>query len=174
MQNANLELLASLKESIQALVAPLEAAQAEVSGDGDSPVQDGLELIMGELTMATLLLTDVDVTVSAGELDLINDMRRAVYGEQVALLSSSDYDQLCRDLLRLYPSGRLSVDVMPKSIRYLLAYDQAHGTQLADKARTLFMQFAEAMVSADQNKDAIESMVAANFRDILYSSSASE
>jgi hypothetical protein len=124
--------------------------------------------MMGELTMVTLLLTDVDLHVSSGELDLINDMRRAVYGEDVSMLSSSDYEQLCRDLLRLYPHGRLTVDVTPTSIRYLEAYDQAHGTKLAAKARALFLQFAEAMAGAAENEDAVESMVLANFKDILY------
>jgi hypothetical protein len=168
MKNANREVLASLKESIEELVPPLEAAQVEAFGNDDNSVQNGLELIMRELTMMTLLLTDVDLNVSSGELDLINDMRRAVYGDQVPLLSFSNYEQLCRDLLHLYPHGRLSVDVMPITISNLLAYDQAQGTKLAEKARSLFMRFAEAMVSADENKDAVESMVVANFRDILY------
>src|ERR1700730_14654376 len=101
MENINREILASLKESIDELVKPLEAAQAEASGNDDNTMQNGLELIMGELTMVTLLLTDVDLNVSTGELDLINEMRRAVYGEQVSVLSSSDYEQLSRDLLRL-------------------------------------------------------------------------
>ena len=172
MQNANLSKLASLKESIEELVTPLETAQLEVSESRKE--QNGLDLIMGELTMITLLLTNVDLNVSAGELDLINDMRRAIYGEGVPLLTSSDYEELSREFLHLYPKRRLTIDHLPSSIRYLLAYDQLHGTAYTEKARALFLRFAEAMVSADQNKDSVESMILMNFKDILYPPSSIE
>lgn len=168
MQNADLSTLASLRQSIEELVAPLETAYSEASGESRKNVQNGLELIMGELTMIALLLTNVDLNVATGELALINDIRRAIYGEGVTLLNSSDYEELCREFLRLYPKRRLTIDHLPSSIRRLLAYDQAHGTEYAQKARALFLRFAEAMVNADKSMHPHESITLLNFKEILY------
>jgi hypothetical protein len=174
MQKANLSTLAHLRQSIEELVPLIETAQSEVSGESGKKAQNGLELLMSDLTMIALLLTNVDLKVSADELDLINDLRRAIYGAGVPLLNSFDYDELCREFLRLYPKKRLTIDQLPNSIKYLLAYDQVHGTEYAEKARALFFQFAEAIVSADQNKDSVESIMLLNFKDILYPTSSTE
>jgi len=144
----------------------------EISGESAKKAQNGLDLIMSDLTMIALLLTNVDLKVSSDELAVINDIRRSVYGEEVPLLNSSDYEELCREFLHLYPKKRLTIDHLPSSIQHLLAYDQLHGTAYVEKARALFLRFAEAMVSADQNEGSVESIILANFKDILYSPSA--
>jgi hypothetical protein len=61
----------------------------------------------------------------------------------------------------------MTVDHFPTTVRLLLAYDRAHGTEYANKARMLFTQFAEAVVKADNNKHPIEAIILANFKDIL-------
>jgi len=122
---------------------------------------------MGELTMTVLLLTDTDTGVAARELELLNEMRHVVYGYGIPELSSSDYLELCREFLRIHPERRMTIDHLPWSIRLLLAYDQEHGTKYADKARTIFIQFAEALVEADNNEHPVEAIILANFKDIL-------
>ncbi len=168
MHNVNLSTIRSLRESIEELVAPLETAQLEVADESIKKRQDGLDLIMSDLTMIALLLTNIDLKVSADELDFINEIRRAVYDKEIPLLNSSDYEELCREFLHIYPKKRLTIDQLPSSIRCLITYDQLHGTVYAEKARVLFLRFAEAMVSADQNEDSIESIILLNFKNTIY------
>jgi hypothetical protein len=130
-------------------------------------IQSSVDLVMSELTMIVLLLTGTDDDVAPRELELLNDMRHVVYGDGIPELTSSDYRELCREFLRIYPEKRLTIDHMPSSVRLLIAYDQAHGTQYADKARTLFIQFSEALVKADNNEHPVEAIILANFKDIL-------
>jgi hypothetical protein len=168
MNNVNILTIRSMRQSIEDLLEPLEIAQLEISGEIAKKARNALDLIMGELTVTALILTNVDLKVSADELDFINDVRRTIYDAEVSPLNSTDYEDLCRQFLHLYPKERLTIDGLPNSIRYLDAYDQQHKTAYAEKARALFLLFAEALVSADRNKDSIESIMVLNFKDILY------
>src|SRR5215208_4281838 len=141
MKEENLAILKSLKPNIEEIIAPLEAAQLETYGENSVKIQNSLDLLMGELTMTVLLLTGTDSEVANRELELLNDMRHVVYGYGIPELTSSDHIDLCREFLRLYPNSLITVDRMPLSIRLLLLYDQAHGTDFASKARTIFIQF---------------------------------
>ena len=167
MQEANLSILRPLKQNIEEIVAPLEAAQLETNAENKENVQSGLDFIMGELTMIVLVLTGTDSDVAPREVELLNDMRHVVYGFDIPELNSSDYLELCREFLRVHPETRMTVDYLPTSVRLLLAYDQAHGTEYAGKARKLFVQFAEALVKADNNEHPVEAIILANFKDIL-------
>ena len=167
MQEANLSILRPLKQNIEEIVTPLEAAQLETNAENKENVQSGLDFIMGELTMIVLVLTGTDSDVAAREVELLNDMRHVVYGSDIPEMNSSDYLELCREFLRIHPETRMTVDHLPTSVRLLLAYDQTHGTEYANKARTLFTQFAEALVKADNNEHPIEAIILANFKEIL-------
>jgi hypothetical protein len=167
MQEENLSILRSLKQNIEEIATPLEAAQLEVYGEDGDKVQNGLDFIMGELTMTVLLLTDTDSGVAARELEFLNDMRHAVYGYGIPELSSSDFIELCREFLRIHPERRLTIDHLPSSVRLLLGYDKEHGTEHATKARTIFIQFAEAIVKADNDEHPVEAIILANFKDVL-------
>jgi hypothetical protein len=172
MQEENLSILRTLKQNIEEMTAPLEAAQLETRAENKENVQSGLDFIMGELTMIVLLLTGTDSEVAPREVELLNDMRHVVYGHGIPELSSGDYLELCREFLRVHPETRMTVDHLPSSVRLLLAYDQAHGTEYGSKARTLFVQFAEALVKADKNEHPIEAIILANFKDILNTAGA--
>lgn len=167
MQEENLSILRSLKQNIEEIVPPLEAAQLEVYAENRQNVQSGLDFIMGELTMIVLVLTGTDSDVAPREVELLNDMRHVVYGSDVPELNSSDYLELCREFLRVHPETRMTVDHLPTSVRLLMVYDQAHNTKYADKARALFIQFAEALAKADNNEHPVEAIILANFKDIL-------
>jgi len=167
MQEANLSILRPLKQNIEEIVPPLEAAQSETNAENKENVQSGLDFIMSELTMIVLVLTGTDSAVAPREVELLNDMRHVVYGVDIPELNSSDYLELCREFLRVHPETRMTVDHLPSSVRLLLAYDQTHGTEYANKARTLFTQFAEALVKADNNEHPVEEIILANFKDIL-------
>ena len=167
MQEANLSILRPLKQNIEEIVAPLEAAQLETNAENKENVQSGLDFIMGELTMIVLVLTGTDSDVAPREVELLNDMRHVVYGLDIPELNSSDYLELCREFLRVHPETRMTVDHLPTSVRLLLAYDQAHGTEYAGKARALFVRFAEALVKADNKEHPVEEIILANFKDIL-------
>jgi len=167
MQEENLSILRSLKQSLEEIVTPLEAAELEVYGENSEKVQNGLDFIMGELIMIIVLLTGTDSDVADRELQLLNQMRQVVYGPGIPKLNSSDYLELCREFLRVHPEMRMTIDHLPASVRLLLAYDKAHGTEYAGKARMLFTQFAEALVKADNNEHPVEAIILANFKDIL-------
>jgi hypothetical protein len=74
---------------------------------------------------------------------------------------------LFKEFLTLYPDKRLTLDHVPASIRLLQSYDEGHDTQFAHKAKSLFIEFAQAIVKADRNEDFEESVALANFKDIL-------
>lgn len=169
MQQENLSILRSLKQNIEEISAPLQAAQLEVYGEDSEKIRSGFDLIIAELTMIVLLLTGTDAEVADRELEFLNDMRHVVYGYGIPELTSSDYIELCREFLRLYPNSLITVDRMPLSLRLLLLYDQAHGTEHASKARNIFIQFAEALVKADNNEHPVEAIILANFKDTLNS-----
>jgi hypothetical protein len=169
MQEENLTILRSLKENIEEISAPLEVAQSEFYKENTDKIQSSVDLVMSELTMVVLLLTGADSTVAGRELNLLNDMRHVVYGYGIPELTSNDYHALCREFLRLYPEKRLTVDHVPSSVRLLANYDQTHGTEYAGKARTIFTQFAEAIVQADKNQHPFEAVLLAHFKEILNS-----
>ena len=167
MQEENLSILRSLKQNIEEITQPIEAAQEEEVGEEGENKQGGVDLIMSDLTMMMVLLTNVDLNVSADELKLINDMRHVVFGYGIPELTSDDYMGLLCELLRLYPNKRLTLDHVPSSIRLLKTYDQGHGTEYAAKAKSLFIQFAEAIVKADKQEDYGEDILLTNFKDVL-------
>lgn len=168
MQQEYLTILRTLKENIEELTAPIEAGEIEFFGEDSHKVQSGLDLIMGELTMVVLILTDVHSGVSAHELELLNDMRHVVYGYGIPELDSSNYWDLCRKFLRIHPGRRMTIDHLPLTVQLLQIYDQGNGTQYADKARTLFIQFAEAMINVDKDKHPVEGVLLEHFRSVLY------
>ena len=169
MREENLSILRSLKQNIGEIIAPLEAAQSEFYKENRSRIQSSVDLAMSELTMVVLLLTGTDDDVAPRELELLNDMRYIVYGIGIPVLTSSDYQKLCKEFLRLYPEQRLTLDLVPASVRLLLTYDQAHDTEFGNKTRALFVQFAEAIVKADHNEHPVETVRLAHFKEILNS-----
>lgn len=172
MRPINPATLEPMRQEIQEVVVRLDMALSEASNE--PRVQDGLDLIMGDLTMVALLLTNIDLKVSTEELDLINGIRVAIYGSGAQVLSSQEYEILCKQFLNLYPEKHLTLDTLPRSFNYLLAYDQAHGTEYVEKARNLFIRFAEAIVRADQNVDLVEPLVLSNFKEVLFTLSSAE
>ena len=167
MQEEYLSILRSLEQNVEELIPPLEAAQKEIYGEDEESIKDSLNLIMGDLTMVWVMLTNIDSDISATELELINGIRHVVFGYGIPELTSDNYMELFREFLQLYPNKRLTLDHVPPSIRFLQTYDQGHGTEYAGKAKSLFIQFAEAIVKADREEHFGESITLANFKDIL-------
>ena len=167
MQEEFLPILRSLKQNVDEIITPLEAAQLEFYDGDDRKIQSGKDLIMGELAMVVLILTSADTKISPGELTLLNDLRHVVYGYGIPELSSNDYLELRKGFLQQYPKGIFTLDHKPTSLRWLLEYDEKYGTDFATKARTIFTQFADAIVIADKDEQQIETIILENFKDIL-------
>jgi hypothetical protein len=167
MQEQNIAILRALKPMMEELTLPIESAQQEIYGENLEGRQNGLDLIMSDLTMMVVMLTNIDGHVAPAEIKLINDIRHVVYGYGIRELTSEDYMELFREFLRLYPNKRLTLDHVPSSIRLLQSYDQEHGTDFTGKAVGLFIQFGEAIVKADQKEDHGEIMLWENFKDTL-------
>ena len=167
MQQENLPILRALKKNIEELLAPIEAGEIGFYGEDSPKVKSGLDLIMGELTMVVLLLTENDGKISPGELELLNDMRHVVYGYGIPEIGSDKIWGPQREFLRIYPDRFLTLDHLPLSVRLLDVYDRSHGTQHAAKARLIFTQFVDAIIRADMKEDVFENMALENFKEIL-------
>lgn len=164
MQEETISLLRSLKQSVEEISPFLDNAQIEVYGQKK---ESGLDLVMGELTMTVLMLTGADSNIAPNELKLINDMRHVVYGYGIPELNSNDYFELSKKFLRIYPEKRMTIDHLPISIRLLIDYDKKHGTEYANKARKLFLQFSDALIKSDKDEDHVERILFLNFRDTI-------
>ena len=165
----NVSLLRSLQESVGDIIEPLRRALLEAHQPNRHEALNAVDLLMGELTMVAMLFASVDVDVTGDELNLLNNVRRAVQGDAALLLDSGSYQELCRRFLSMYPGRILTIDHVPETIKHLVAYDRANGTQYAEHARALFLRFASAIVTADKTEYPTESISLANFKDILYS-----
>jgi hypothetical protein len=167
MQQENLSILRALKPDIEKLIAPIEAGELEFFGEDSHKVKSGLDLIMGELTMVVLLLTQNDGKISPGELELLNDMRHVIYGYGIPEIDSDKGWELQSQFLRLHPDRFLTLDHLPLSVRLLDVYDCSHGTQYAANARMIFTQFADAIIRVDKDENVYEIMALENFKEIL-------
>ena len=167
MQEETLSLLRSLKQSIEELIPPMDAAQEKLVLETDWDRQKSIDLIMSDLTMMVVMLTNIDGQVAPAELELVNDIRHVVYGHGIRELTSHDYMELFREFLKLYPTKRLTLDHVPSSIKLLRLYDEEHKTNFAKKAVDLFIQFGEAIVYANKKEDHGEIMMMENFKATL-------
>ncbi len=163
-------LIRSLEETIHELIEPLESVQLQIHEEEGGDLPDGLELIMGELAMVALIFTNADLNISSDETDLLNNFRRAIYGDKSLALTSHDYLELCRKFLHVHPNRRLSIDHMPHSVQCLQIYDREHGTEYSEKTKAMFFRLANAIVKADGAEKTEEMMTLLNFKEILYSS----
>jgi hypothetical protein len=169
MQEENLTILRALKQNIEELTHPIETAQQEFYGEDLEGMQNGFDLMMSDLTMMVVMLTNIDGQVVPAELELINDIRHVVYGHGIRELTADDYIELFREFLKLYPNKRLTLDHVPSSIRLLQSYDEENSTSFAEKAISLFIQFGEAIVNANKQEDHGEAMLLENFKETLNS-----
>ncbi len=163
-------LIHSLEETIHELIEPLENVQLQIYDEEGGELPGGLELIMGELTMVALIFTNADLNISSDETDLLNNFRRAIYGDKFVALTSHDYLELCQKFLHIHPNRHLSIDYVPYTVQYLQIYDHEHGTEYAEKAKAMFFRLANAIVKADGVEKSEENMTLLNFKEILYSS----
>jgi len=167
MKEQDISSLRFLKENIEEIVAPLDAAQIEYFGEGSERIQNSLNLVMEELSLVVLLLMGVGASITNEELDLLNDMRHIVLGYDIPELNSDNYMELQRQFHAAYPERIFTVDHMPTTVRILLAYDEKHGSNYGIKARELFAKFADAIIVTDENKDFIEWALVENFKEFM-------
>jgi hypothetical protein len=170
MKEEYLSIIRSLKNNVDELIAPLDAAQIEFYGENEGRIQESLDLLMGELIMVVLLFSSIDGVVLDRELDLINDMREVVHGNGIPQLTSHDYEELSKKVLNFYSVRRISVDLLPVSVQVLLNYDKKHGTSHGLKAREIFVQFVDAIVAVDDDEHPVEIVILGNFKEILVTS----
>jgi hypothetical protein len=165
----SLQLIESFRNSIREFVEPIEKIQLRIHDEESGYIPNGLDLIVGELTMVLLVFTNADLNVSDEETALLNNFRYAICGDYAFALSSDDYLDMCRKFLSIHPDRRLSIDHKPYSVQFLEAYDAEHSTDFAKRARDVFFQIAKAVVQADEREEFEEMMTLMNFNEILCS-----
>lgn len=162
----NAKFLQFLVKTINELIPPLDTVLSQLHEEGDDlPIS--LELIMGELTIVSLIFMDVDLNISKEEINLLNDFRKLIYGDKVLPFTAPNYHELCNECLCIYPHRRLSIDSLPFTVQYLQTYDQKNGTKYAKEAKEMFFRFAATIVRVD-SEDWEEHLVLRNYRDVLY------
>lgn len=158
-----------LKETVNELVEPIESIQSQIHDGETGYVPDGLELIVGELTMVVLVFTNADLNITDAEMELLNNFRRAICGDHAFSLTSQAYLDMCRRFLRIHPYRRLSIDHKPYTVQYLQIYDRQHGTENAEKAKAVFFQLAKVVVQVDGIEKPQEMITLLNFKETLDS-----
>lgn len=158
----------SLQEVVRELSGPLETIQGVMREEEGADLSSATDLIVGELMMVALIFTNADFNISHAETDMLNRLHRAIGGDVAWPLTSTDYQEMCRQFLHIHPDGHLSIDRTPLTVQRLQIYDSDHGTAYAEKARTTFFQLADQIVKADGTEKAQEMMALQNFKEILY------
>ena len=168
MQDNVSALIAYLTTMMDELRAPLETMLQQNFDENNQ--QDATKLLTGELTMIALLFTTSDNDIAMSETNLINELHRAVYGSDDSLITTNDYRTSYEEFLHTYPEVRTTLEHAPTSIKYLEDYDKRHGTEYAEKAKDMFWQLVLAVTNADGEFISIEGITAANFKQMLGSS----
>lgn len=163
----SLPLVRYLKSTIYELLDPLEQAQWAGWEEGDDTV-DGWATIRAALTVIGVHFAAVDGDLSDDEAALLNDIAEFLNPEEPAgYISPRQYGDILRRGLRESPEVYLNLR-LPPPVFYLAHYDNAYGTDYAEKAKAMFFRFANAITKADGKISAAEESALAQFKAILF------
>jgi hypothetical protein len=166
------EFMLSLEPDVLAMVKPLETMLAFRKSHRYRTQTNGLELIVGELTMAGLLISSADWVIQTGEAALVNELQSAFFIEQPFPHASKDTMEFLTRFAVLYPGVAITLDHPPLSLQLLLAYDQNHQSGFSEVARSVFSRFADAAAEASGHPNAMTDVVLGNYQAVLQAAQA--
>lgn len=164
----SLPLMRHLKGICYELIDPLEESEWAFWEEGQDTV-DGWATLRGGIFAIGGYFAAVDGDLSDDEAAMIWDVRSFFdpNDDEQDNIDPRQYRELLRQNLRDHPEI-LGVLQTPPAMFYLKAYDRARGTDLAEKARTMYFRFANAITKADGQITKEEQSALSRFKSILY------
>lgn len=170
----NLQILKDLQESINEILEPLEFAlwKMELRPDASS----GLSVIRDELNTTSIRFLLASNQISEKEAELYFDFKwflTITVGDELNQSYSLSYrTELLQSALnsnRENFSSKIENYGVP-CVRSLEIYDAQHGSDYAEKAKSMFFRFANSLVKIDGSITQKEEIELNKFKGILYSS----
>ncbi len=155
----DIDRLRGMKQQVAAIAPPLCTARPDI--------RDPQGFIEAELIMVALHMTNADEDSAQSEMDMVNQVRRAIGTSAAHPIQATSRVETFRTFLRLYPQCSTSIDHLPATIRILDEFDSAHNAHYGGDARKLFSDFANAVMLADGQTHGFERIVLENFVAML-------
>ena len=160
-------LLRYLKNTIYELIDPLEQVEWAYWQEGDDTV-DGWATFRGWLSIVGVYFASVDGALTDDEAAFLNDVSDFFYpDESQGYITPRQYGDILRNAIQRNPDLYLTLR-LPSLVFYLMDYDNAYGTDYAEKARAMFFRFANAIIKADGRISPLEEAALAEFKSILF------
>ncbi len=155
-------------ENYPQFVEPIESIQWQ-DWDENTAVPDGKNLISLGFYVISLFLAKTDGEITAPELDFFRDIESLFEERNDAKTKSADLVKIYHDNYDQHLS-LFSVPALPAALLYLDIYDNAHGTKLGDKARTMYFRYGNAMLKADGKITAEETAKLEKLKEVFFPS----
>ncbi|HVF56880.1 MAG TPA: AAA family ATPase [Pyrinomonadaceae bacterium] len=162
LDESNRKLIAHLTKTRGELVTPLGESIGAVWRGGGAPD--------ARMVLDNQMLLTAQHFINLRE---VSEVEKQAYYEQVCkvfgLRAAEDTFPLAA-ANDIAPHLLKRLDRTPVSVSYLETYDARHGTRNADRARSLFFQFANLVIKADGRVTPVEESALAEFKRSLYPS----
>lgn len=163
----SLPLLRYLKNTIYELIDPLEQVEWSFWQEGDDTV-DGWSTFRAYFSIIGVYFAAVDGALTDDEAALLNDVAEFFSSEETSgYITARQYGDILRKAIQTNPEVYLNL-CMPSPVVYLAHYDSTYGTDYAEKAKSLFFRFANAITKADGWISPSEEAALAEFKSILF------
>jgi Holliday junction resolvasome RuvABC ATP-dependent DNA helicase subunit len=163
----SLPLLRYLKSIVYELIDPLEQAEWAFWETGDETV-DGWATLRGSFLSIGMYFAAVDGALTDDEAAFIADVSDFLSPEEPeSYLTAKQHGDILRGLMRRNTDAYPNLQ-RPPAIFYLSHYDQIYGTDYAEKAKTMFFRFANAITKTDGRISPAEESVLVEFKSILF------
>ncbi len=166
----SLAIMRYLKNSFYELIDPIEQVGWAHWEEGDDTV-DGWSIISGDTFVIGLHFATVDGDLSDDEAAFLADIHQLLdpNSEDISDLTKRQHRDIMRNSVRNNPELFLNLNI-PAAVAYLKIYDNAYGTDYADKAKAMFFRYANAITKADASVTKAEEIALSKFKQILYES----
>lgn len=159
-----------LFQTAKELVAPIEEILWSAWAPGDEEV-DGLRILRVGFWVLGLQLAYADGNISESEAAFRDDVEELFRTDEdssrFAEWSNTELCNSARETILDSPDLFSEVE-FPTAVPYLQIFDESNGTEYADKAKSMYFRFANAMLKADGKVTAKEKQILSQLKDTLY------
>jgi stage V sporulation protein K len=166
----SLPLLRYLKNTVYALIDPLEQVQWAIWEEGDDTV-DGWSSLRAAFSIVGVHFAAVDGDLSDEEAAFLNDIEEFFTPEESGYIAPRQYREILRQGVREHREIYMELR-LPYPVYCLGLYDNSYGTDYAEKAKALFFRFANAVTKSDGKISAAEEVALSQFKTILFEEDA--
>jgi AAA+ superfamily predicted ATPase len=160
-----------LRHATSELIDPLEAVLQAIAKPGADPLE-GLFVLFFDFSRMAATVACVADNVSDSEVAFWSDIELEVFGSVVKKLKSFPINNPWQDLRQTVKNNPDIYNNMHSlsstAIQALQIYDKENGTVYAEKAKTMFFRFANALVKADGKITPHEQAALSQLKDLFY------